>query len=210
MTKIKILKNLLLIVLTFAVIFGLDYYLRENNFLFYSSGTKERAFINATWEMSPHEVQRANNVNLTPAKNNFFNLPDQDKYEYPRVINMERYKLLDQTKYITLWSFETKVEYAFFDEKLFECAMLLEGCDSNKMHKKITSALTEEYGDGVAEDSKTYLHSMHWETTSVRVRYWLLEKEGKGNVKLFLAGVRISYKPMHEIISKISLNKHKK
>lgn len=203
MTKIKILKNLILIILTFTVIFGLDYYLRENNLLFYSIDTKERAFINTTWEMSPHEVQKANNVNLTPA-------PDQDKYEYPRVINMERYKLLDQTKHITLWSFETKVEYAFFDEKLFECTMLLEGHDLNKMHKKITSALTEEYGDGVAEDNKIYLHSMHWETTSVRVRYWLLEKEDKGNVKLFLAGVRISYKPMHEIISKISLKEHKK
>jgi len=51
---------------------------------------------------------------------------------------------------------------------------------------------------------------MQWETNSERARYWMLEKEDKGNVKLFLAGVRISYKPMLGKIEKISLKEHEK
>jgi len=113
------------------------------------SGTKERAFINTTWEMSPKEVQRANNTNLIPPEWTLFNLPNQGKYVYPKVIRMERYKLLEQKERITLWGFETAVKYAFFDEKLFEYTVFLEGYNSSKMHKKITSALTEKYGTGV-------------------------------------------------------------
>lgn len=161
--------------------------------------------------MSPKEVQRSNGANLIPAKTlyAYFNL-SRGKYEYPKVIRMERYKLLEQKERITLWGFETKVEYAFFDEKLFEYTVFFEGYNSNKMHKNITPALTEKYGKGVLEDNKVYLYSMQWETNSERARYWMLEKEDIGTVKAFHSGVRISYKPMLVKISKISLKEHKK
>lgn len=161
--------------------------------------------------MSPKEVQRVNNTNLIPAKITFFGLPDQDKYnEYPQVIRMERYKALEQKERITLWGFETGVEYAFFDDKFFEFTVFLEGYNPSKMHKKITSTLTKKYGIGMTEDNKSYLYSMRWETDSERVSYWMLEKGDKKNVKLFLAGVRIRYKPMLGEIRKISLKEHDK
>jgi len=210
MTKIKMLKNFLLIILVFSIIFGLDYYLRSNNLIFYSSGSHKKAFINATWEMSPNEVHRANKINLNPAQINLFNLPDKDKFEYPSVIIMERYKLLEQKEHITLWGFETKVEYAFFDEKLFEYTVFLEGYNSDKMHENIISALTEKYGKGILADDKNYLHSMRWETDFERVSYWMLEKEDLGTVKLFLVGVKIIYKPMLKKISEVSQKEHKK
>jgi hypothetical protein len=34
-------------------------YLKANNLLFFSTGTKEKAFLNTTWRMSPKEVERA-------------------------------------------------------------------------------------------------------------------------------------------------------
>lgn len=199
MSRMKRLISILIIILLFTMIFGLDYYLKKNNYLFYSNGTEEKAFIDATWGMSPNEVQRANNITLVPAKYGVFHWPDQAKAGYPRFL--ERYKLLEGENHITLWGFDTKVEYAFLDDKLFECTVFLDGYDSDKMHKIIASTLIKRYGDGAIEENRNYLHAMQWESNSERVEYWLLERQGKGGVKNFRAGVRTSYKPLMEIIS---------
>jgi hypothetical protein len=202
MTKIKKLINILLLVSLFLSIFALDYYLKTNNYLFYSTGTNKKAFVNATWEMSPNEVRRANNADLVPAKyrvfkNLLYKLGPDDAGE------MGRYELMECEKHIVLWGFKTKVQYVFFDDRLFEYTVFVDGYDSGKMNNAIISALTEKYGNGLTGDNKAYLHSMEWETRSERVDYWIIDIQDKVNTKTFLAGVRISYKPMFGIFSKM-------
>ena len=202
MIKIKKLINIIVLISLFLTIFALNYYLKENNYLFYATGTNKKAFINATWEMSPNEVRRANNTNLVPAKyrvlkNLLYRIGPDDAGE------IERYELMESEEHSVQWGFETKVQYVFFDDRLFEYTVFLNGYDSNKMNNVITSALTEKYGNGVTEDDKNYLHSMQWETRSERVDYWMVEIKDKANPETFLAGVRISYKPMFGIFAKI-------
>jgi len=146
--------------------------------------------------MSPKEVERSNDINLDPAKFTFFDLPDQKKgFEYPPVVRMDRYRLLEQVEHITLWAFDTKVEYAFFDNRLFEYNLFAYGYDSIKLHEKISSALNKQFGKGINEKNDTYLQSMRWETELICTSYWLLHQKDD-QVHSFLAGVRVRYKPL--------------
>ena len=73
-------------------------YLKANNLLFFSTGTKEKAFLNTTWRMSPKEVERATGWPL-------FELLERDKHlsqiEHelfsPPVMDKNRYQELKQS-----------------------------------------------------------------------------------------------------------------
>lgn len=196
----KIFKRILLISFVLSVIVGINIYLRSNNLLFFASGTQLKAFINTTWEMSPKEVVRANSVTLIPAKSGLFDL----LVGYPKVIRMERYKLFDQKERIALWGYETKVQYALFDDKLFGYQLDLHGFSSPEINEEIKLALTERYGKGYSiEDSGG---SMRWETDSEDVSYIIL----KSIDNTYSPILTISYKPMFFQIDEISRKEHKK
>lgn len=215
--KLKRFAIFFLVVVILVIIFGFNHYLRVNNLVFYATGSKDKAFLDVTWRMSPKEIER---VNKTPLTSTFylFHLDQPSKYKYSNVVNGKRYRYLKQDGHITLWGFNTEVKYAFFDNKLFEYTIFLRGYDSEKMHKNISSALTKRFGSGVVEDSGRYLHVMQWETESSRARYWLIEYETTTRVDTenktinppYLAGVKIRCKPLLEEIKQISLTEHKK
>lgn len=206
--KIFIISN---IMTALAFLLLLNYYLISKELLFYSPYSEKKAFFNSKWGMSPKEIEKENKVNLTPAKIVLFNIPDQGGFKYPSVVNMERYKLLNQIEHFTLWGFETKVEYSFFDNKLFEYTLFITGYDSTELHITIVTALKRQFGEGIIENKDYYLHSIKWENKINSVSYWnWMGKEYDQNLYLYHAGIRIRYNPLINKIRKISIKEEKR
>ena len=89
--KLKRLIIIFTVITSFVLLLLVTHYLKINNLLFYATGSKEKTLLNSTWEMSPKEIKRSNNVNLKPAKVTFFNLPDQEKgFGYPAVVSLTK------------------------------------------------------------------------------------------------------------------------
>src|SRR5574341_1397190 len=83
-------------VIALALIGGviLNAYLSDNNLLIYATGTSDKAFLKATWKMSPREIERANNATLSNS--------DMLILFTPEVTNQGRFKALVQ-KDVFLW-----------------------------------------------------------------------------------------------------------
>src|SRR5947209_5945200 len=77
--------------------FALNRYLSETNRFPYSTGSGEKSFLNATWKMSPHEIERANKTALAS--------PADELWEVfgPSVMDKKRYKELVQQA--ALWGY---------------------------------------------------------------------------------------------------------
>jgi len=189
-----------------TVLWVVNSFLKEHKFIFYATGIEDKAFLNATWEMSEAEIERANSTELEQAKYDFFALPDT---QYPKVLKMSRYKSRIQND-ITIWGHEARVECAFFDDKLFEYTLFLDGFDADELHQQILKSISLKYGNGRTQNSGTYLQNMYWDTDLVHICYWLIEQEPtkQFSSKSFLAGVRFGYKPMFRKIEKISEEEH--
>jgi len=86
-------------------------YLSDHNLFIYGTGTSDKAFLKATWKMSPREIERANNASLSGSEMLLLFTPE--------VTNQGRFKALLQ-KDVFLWGHLAQVEYAFFDNMLYE------------------------------------------------------------------------------------------
>ena len=73
--KIRTIITIFLIAIFIGGLFLVNKYLSANNLLFYSTGTNEKAFLDSTWEMSPREIERANNAILKPPQFDFSGIP---------------------------------------------------------------------------------------------------------------------------------------
>jgi hypothetical protein len=61
----------------------------------YATGTRDKAFLNSTWEMSPNEIERANKTLLEYAPPDFFD------FIGPSVTDKTRYKKMVQKNVVT-------------------------------------------------------------------------------------------------------------
>jgi hypothetical protein len=183
-------------VIAFALIGGviLNAYLSNNNLLIYSTGTSDKAFLKATWKMSPREIERANNATLS-------NSDMLDPFT-PEVINQGRFKALVQ-KDVFLWGHLTQVEYAFFDNMLYEYYISLDAYDLEKPHREILKTLHAQFGEGKEDEIKRadIIHSHDWETERQTISYWMGKSEGKKN---YYVGIRARYKPFYKQIEEIA------
>lgn len=219
----KILKISLLLIVAISLlisIIAINGYLEDEKLLFYATGTQYKAFLNSTWEMSEKEIARANNtyLNSEPTRLDFsgFNTIDGKKnppgtyidynpfkfdFQLPKVLNMSRYKKGIQND-ITIFGYNSRVRYYFFDDKLFEYTLIIHGLDADKLHKDIYSSISEKFGEGRVQKKENFqIQSVSWETMILKVDYWLNDiNSGK---------VRFSYKPMINKIKQIKLNEEK-
>jgi hypothetical protein len=129
----------------------LFYYLQANNLLFFATGTKEKAFLNTTWSMSPNEIARATGLPLL--------LPRNEKVAelsrllfFPHVMDKKRFQEMEQRDF-HLWGHTAEVTYYFFDHKLYEYLVsITSGTALLDSQKAIMTAL--EARAGVAQPDK--------------------------------------------------------
>lgn len=207
---LKISLILISAITLFMLIISINYYLEDEKLLFYSTGTKHKAFLHSTWEMSEKEVERANNTFLFIPDYDFFDFPDS---QYPKVLNMSRYKSRVQRE-ITIWGYDSRVEYSFFDDRLFEYTLFVKGYDAKQLHEEILKNLSVKYGEGTNESKDdNFLYKMSWDTKLVTIDHWLVKESSSNSSNPFLslgylAGIRFGYKPMFKQIHDISLKEH--
>lgn len=68
-------------------------YLKMNNLLFFATGTKEKAFLNTTWRMSPKEVARATGLPLLEMTDNEREVRQDYRHLYgPHLMNKNRFQ----------------------------------------------------------------------------------------------------------------------
>jgi hypothetical protein len=169
-------------------------YLSENNLFVYATGTSDKAFLKATWKMSPREIERANNASLSNSDMLLVFIPD--------VTNLGRFKALVQ-KDVFLWGHLAQVEYAFFDNMLYEYYISLTAYDSEKSHKEILETLRAQFGEDKEVEKKRadIIHSFDWEAEKQTISYWMGKNEGK---KSYYVGIRAKYKPFYKQIEEVA------
>ncbi len=222
----KILKISLLLIVAISLlisIIAINGYLKDEKLLFYATGTQYKAFLNSTWEMSEKEIERANDTYLRsePARFDFSGFdtidgkinPPGTYVEYnpfildlhlPKVLNMSRYKKRIQND-ITIFGYNSRVRYYFFDDKLFEYTLIIHGLDADKFHKQIYSSISEKFGEGRVQENENFqIQSVSWENSDLKVDYWLNDI-----LNSFTGKVRFSYKPTINKIKQIKLNEEK-
>src|SRR5438552_12302723 len=98
-------------------------------------GLKDKAFLNATWKMSPQEIERANETTLVPGANDIFSF-----LFAPEVTNRKRFMEMDQ-KDASLWGHDAEINYLFFDNQLYEYNISLTAYDANNPYNEILATL---------------------------------------------------------------------
>ena len=182
--------------------FLLSRYLSANNLLFYATGSSDKAFVNATWKMSPPEIERANNAKLFPYDDPFVGLGD------PAVMDRKRFTESRQ-KDLFLWGYPAELTYAFFDNMLYEYYINLTAYDLDKPFKDILATLRAQFGEGKepSDKRKDLIHSLEWNTDKQNVYCWM-GKNDKDNS--YYVGVRATYKPVKQQIDDIAKSEKKK
>lgn len=167
--------------------------LRENNLLIYSTGTKHKAFLNSTWEMSPREIERANSTKLSSSK-----LP---LLFGPELIAQNRFKELSHDN-VSLWGSRVKIGYTFFDNMLYKYYVSLDVVDLDESQKEILATLRKMFGEGRKGKKvrKDTMYCFEWDTKKQSLSYWSgkLEKE-----YLYSITIKAVYKPLYDQIKKI-------
>jgi hypothetical protein len=201
MKRILIIVGLILLS-TLIVICGmfLNTYLSNNNYLFYAKGIKDKAFLNATWKMSPHEIERANKTSLVK--------PEWEIVFGPDVTDQKRFTQLIQEK-VFLWGHSAKVTYNFFDNMLYEYFINLTTYNLEKPHKEILETLRKQFGGGKEDQDKTAddIHRLEWSTEKQDILYWMSKEDKKEE---YGVGIRARYKPFYEQMEGIAKTEKKK
>jgi hypothetical protein len=197
--KLSLLRITSLIAISAVCGVFLNIFLSENNFFIYATGTKDKAFLNTTWKMSPREIERANKTSLSSSESLLLFTPE--------VTNKSRFKALVQ-KNAYLWGRLVQVEYSFFDDMLYEYYISLTAYDLEKPHNEILATLTEEFGVGkeIEEKRADLIHSHEWDTEKQLISYWMGKNEGE---KFFYIGIRAVNKPFYKNIEEIAKNERK-
>lgn len=118
-------------------------FLQANGMFFFATGTDKKAFMNATWKMSPGEIERANDCGLHPS----FSSTDyfQSEASQPHVSDQKRFRVMTQEG-IALWGGRAVVKYAFFDDELYEYLISVDTNRGKQMHGEILEAFRKKYG----------------------------------------------------------------
>ena len=168
----------------------LFYYLQANNLLFFATGTKEKAFLNTTWSMSPNEIRRATGMPLLFSRNERL----WERYRElfgPHVMDKKRFQEMEQRDFY-LWGHIAEVTYHFFDHKLYEYFVsITSGTALLDSHKAIMTAL--EARAGVAQPDKKerpeILYAYKWESSRERIQY----RVSRDSDTAYTAGIRVTH-----------------
>lgn len=110
---------------------------KKNNGNTKSVATKEKAFLNSTWKMSPKEIERANKTYLKPINKGI--------YVFHDIIDKDRFTVLEG-KNISLWRRNAKIQYKFFDNKLYAYYIGIENYYLSKLPDEIVDSLRGRFG----------------------------------------------------------------
>jgi len=119
----------------------LNLYLKNENLLIYATGTNEKAFLNATWKMSPKEIERANKTNLSNS-----NIIILMGVTVPETVNERVFSAYEQ-KEIYLYGQDSNVDYYFFDNKLFKYVVHIASYTFNELPSEIVISLRNKFGN---------------------------------------------------------------
>src|SRR3990167_8511546 len=144
----KIVVAILFIIFILLIISGAflgNYYLKRNNLLFYATGTRDKAFLKSTWEMSKKEVERANQTELKSTSSLHCGLVNWEK----RTNKVSCYKTD-----IHLFGQSTEVTYYFFDNKFYEYDLTIPVSGYPDV-SRILENLEKRFGNGYIENTIT-------------------------------------------------------
>lgn len=147
--RIVLITGMVLVLAYIAI--HLNHYFYDERLLFYATGTEHKAFFNATWKMSPREVERANSVNLRPvfpAYNPFTLFVKNPDYDMPEYV-MDTLRMSKFEHSVRLWGMKCSVFYTFFDDKLYKYEVAFECTDTNDVLSVIIPALSGRFGEPV-------------------------------------------------------------
>ena len=180
-------------------IVALNSYLSNRHLFLYATGTSDKAFLNATWKMSPQEIERANKAVLS--------LSDLPILFTPEVIDQNRFKTLIQ-KDLFLWGHTSQVHYEFFDNMLYEYRVSLTAFDLEKPHKEILEMLRAQFGQEKEAEKRRVdiIYSFEWATEKQEISYWMGHNEDGKSYYVF---VKARYKPFYAYIEAIAKNEKK-
>lgn len=172
-------------------------FLKGTNRWPYATGGADKAFLNATWKMSPQEIERANKTHLGPPEESWW-----EELNAPSVIDKKRYRELVQAD-ISLWGYSAKVTYQFFDDKLKGYSVGLTVYDPDRPFNEILATLNNKFGPGIADLAITDVISrtVDWDAAGQKVELWITKRDEKD--KSYYLGMRSSYKPFTREIEDI-------
>lgn len=208
--KKRIKKNVLFLISTViigAFLLWINNDLKINNRFFYANGTKVKAFLNATWKMSPKEIERANNTYLYDCSDYSHDYFFESTDNKPNILNPIRYEAYFE-KELSLYNHETTIKYLFFDKKLFEYHVLIKNILTDSIPYFIRSNLADKYGNNSNEFSMDklsnilYVKEITWENEQLIIQYY--ESIPHFTNKTYEVGIIYSYKPMLLEIEQIS------
>jgi len=180
-------------------IVAVNSYLSNKHLFLYATGTKDKAFLNATWKMSPQEIERANKTVLSTS--------DLPILITPEVVDQSRFKTMIQ-KDLLLWGHASQVHYEFFDNMPYEYRATLTAYDLEKPHKEILETLRTQFGKEkeVQKKRTDIVYSFEWATAKQDISYWMGHNEDGKSYYVF---VKARYKPFYEHIEAIARSEKK-
>jgi len=198
----KILKLAGLFAVLTGVGFGaflLNGYLESSKRFPYATGTSEKAFLNATWKMSPQEIERADNAILLPYTDHFTKFG-------PQVLDTKRLTEFKRSD-LMLWGQPAEVMYSFFDDRLYDYYISLKTYDTVQPLQEAIESLTHQFGQPKDTTTEWQAKYFEWHTERQDVSCWLNQKDPDGSSHI---GVRASHKPFQHEINEIVAAEKKK
>ena len=146
------------------------YYIKENNYFIYATGSDKKALLNSTWLMSPNEIRRSNNAYL---KRDPYKLPPllllSDNVG-PDIVNQERFSYLMQDG-LSFWGRPATVDYEFFDNKLYRYYITFRVYDLESTELEVLSSLKGKLGEFKEIESKYYIRKYEWNSNNLFVLF---------------------------------------
>jgi hypothetical protein len=146
-----------------------------------------KAFLSATWGMSPAEVEEANQSNLSPSAN---------PHKYVPIATDLRYEVLEEPR--DFLGRRATVSYLFFENKLYSYRVFIEDRDAVSLDKETRAYLDQAFGDGYNTEEGPLKRI--WNRKDVIVNYWFFKNELSLGEK-YAAGYGVTSRSMDELIA---------
>jgi len=131
-----------------------------------SAATKDKAFLNSTWKMSPNEIQKATGLKLIEVNNKF--LLDND---LPDIFDTSRFKRMKHSDPIELYGIDTHVTFYFFDNKLFQYNIYADDFHETSIYDIFYNNVQAKFGDALKTEAKKFTININWKSNNQNVRY---------------------------------------
>jgi hypothetical protein len=187
---LKVLGIATLIVITGVCGVVVNSYLSESNLFIYATGTTEKAFLNATWKMSPKEIERANHTCLSSNL-----IIDPFIWDIPHLSDTKRFKFLIQED-IRMWGYRADIQYAFHAN--------IPNLYSGEYHSEILQTLNRQFGNAKDVQIDDSFERFEWETEKQRIKFvfQMVTKDPKKH----RASITAVYKPLYDQMTEIARN----